>query len=126
MTSLVSQKKRGSPYLPLQAFTPNFVALILMESGIARLDFEVLFCAITYGSLKMGEPDILTDEQIDELLNQAEARLRAKAEGTNSDEILLETAESAPKSRKPYAYMIIILILPRLTKFTDSQSYDMV
>ena len=47
------------------------------------------------------EPAILTDEQIDELLSQAEARLRAKAKGTNEDEILLESTDTTSKSRKP-------------------------
>ncbi|KAJ9612194.1 dTDP-fucopyranose mutase [Cladophialophora chaetospira] len=49
----------------------------------------------------MEDPAILTDEQIDDLLNQAEARLRAKAEGTNSEEILFEATEHASKPRKP-------------------------
>ena len=50
---------------------------------------------------------ILTDEQIDQLLGEAEARLRQKASQISTvltaDEISLETGEVKTKSRKPYA-----------------------
>ncbi|EXJ62825.1 hypothetical protein A1O7_03265 [Cladophialophora yegresii CBS 114405] len=49
----------------------------------------------------MEEPTVLTDEQIDELLSQAEARLREKAAGADEGEILLVADNTAPKSRKP-------------------------
>ncbi len=51
---------------------------------------------------------ILTDEQIDDLLTQAEARLRAKAEGMNEDEILLEQTATTSKSRKPYTRTMLL------------------
>ncbi len=56
----------------------------------------------------MEHSAILRDEQIDDLLTQAEARLRAKAEGTNEDKILFETVKTAPKSRNPYAHLLTL------------------
>ncbi|EXJ72125.1 uncharacterized protein A1O5_04629 [Cladophialophora psammophila CBS 110553] len=47
----------------------------------------------------MTEASLLTDEQINDLLSQAEARLREKSETTNEDEISLE-ASTTTTSRK--------------------------
>ncbi|KIW71267.1 hypothetical protein PV04_03450 [Phialophora macrospora] len=49
----------------------------------------------------MEEVTVLTDEKIDELLTQAEARLRAKATGTLGGEVLLAKDDTTSKSRKP-------------------------
>ncbi|ETI23319.1 hypothetical protein G647_05119 [Cladophialophora carrionii CBS 160.54] len=49
----------------------------------------------------MEEATVLTDEQIDDLLTQAEARLRAKAAGADEGERLLVTGNTASKPRKP-------------------------
>ena len=59
---------------------------------------------ISHGLIIMGdsEAEILTDEQIDELLTQAEARLRAKAQAPNDDEILFQTTGATSKSRKTF------------------------
>lgn len=53
--------------------------------------------------------EVLTDDQIDQLLVEAEARLREKAsqisKTANQDEIGLDTAEGearATRARKPY------------------------
>jgi hypothetical protein len=51
--------------------------------------------------MTMADAGTLTDEQIDELLSQAEARLQAKAGVLSDDVILLENSETASKARKP-------------------------
>src|ERR1700712_381311 len=60
--------------------------------------------------MTMAEAGILKDEQIDELLTQAEARLRAKAQATDEDEILFETTVTTSKSRKPCVYMLLLAL----------------
>ncbi|KAH0846552.1 rRNA-processing protein fcf2 [Fonsecaea pedrosoi] len=48
----------------------------------------------------MTETGILTDEQIDDLLSQAEVRLRGKSHSANEDEISLEIVKPTTTSRK--------------------------
>ncbi|KIX98120.1 uncharacterized protein Z520_06200 [Fonsecaea multimorphosa CBS 102226] len=48
----------------------------------------------------MTDADILTDQQIDDLLAQAEVRLREKSKSTNEDEISLEIVTPTTTSRK--------------------------
>ena len=50
----------------------------------------------------MAGVETLTDEQIDDLLSQAEARLRAKSQGPSEDPILFEPVDATSKARKPY------------------------
>jgi hypothetical protein len=73
----------------------------------------------------MEEATILTDEKIDELLAQAETRLRAKATGTLEGELLLASDGTASKSRKPYVYPLLCGNLD-LTMSIDFPSCDMV
>jgi hypothetical protein len=49
----------------------------------------------------MAGTGILTDEQIDALLNEAEARLRAKDAAPTDDEISLDIIDKSSRSRKP-------------------------
>jgi hypothetical protein len=59
----------------------------------------------------MAEVETLTDEQIDELLTQAETRLRAKSQATNEDEILFETGNVAADSKKLCVYLRVFCVL---------------
>jgi hypothetical protein len=49
----------------------------------------------------MAPTEVLTDEKIDALLHEAEARLRAKVAAPTDDEISLDVVDKSLRSRKP-------------------------
>lgn len=91
---LIGRPSNSRPATEILSTIPSFSTFL--RSFVVR----PRFLSRLHGPVTMAEAALLTDEQIDGLLKQAEARLRAKAEGINENEISLEPVNTS-KARKP-------------------------